>query len=101
MNEIKCPHCGEVFQVDEAGYAAISAQVRTVEFDKEVRDRTEALHRELEALQREALTEAKAQHQQDLAEKDQEILRLKEQAKKLIKWVKKLSLNTVKKNYTK
>ncbi len=81
MNEIKCPHCGEVFQVDEAGYAAISAQVRTVEFDKEVRDRTEALHRELEALQREALTEAKAQHQQDLAEKDQEILRLKEQAK--------------------
>ena len=29
MNEIKCPHCGKVFQVDEAGYAAILAQVRT------------------------------------------------------------------------
>lgn len=23
MREIKCPKCGEVFQVDESGYAAI------------------------------------------------------------------------------
>ncbi len=76
MNRIKCPHCGAEFQVDEADYAAISAQVRTQEFDKELRDRTEALHRELEALQREALTEAKARHQRELAAKDQEILRL-------------------------
>lgn len=28
MQEIKCPKCGEVFQVDEAGYAAIVKQVR-------------------------------------------------------------------------
>lgn len=27
MQEIKCPKCGEVFQVDEAGYAAIVKQV--------------------------------------------------------------------------
>lgn len=79
MNRIKCPHCGAEFQVDEADYAAISAQVRTQEFDKELRDRTEALHRELEALQREALTEAKARHQRELAAKDQEILRLHDQ----------------------
>lgn len=36
MQEIKCPKCGEVFQVDESGYAAIVKQVRDKEFDKEV-----------------------------------------------------------------
>ncbi len=39
MQEIKCPKCGEVFQVDESGYAAIVKQVRDKEFDKELRDR--------------------------------------------------------------
>lgn len=27
MSEIKCPHCGEVFKVDEQGYAAIAIGV--------------------------------------------------------------------------
>ena len=33
MQEIRCPHCGEVFQVDESGYAQIVQQVR----DKELK----------------------------------------------------------------
>ena len=32
MNEIKCPHCGEVFKVDASGYADIVKQVRNAEF---------------------------------------------------------------------
>lgn len=28
MNEIKCPKCGTVFQVDETGYADIVKQIR-------------------------------------------------------------------------
>ena len=36
MQEIKCPNCGEVFQVDESGYAQILSQVRDKEFDKEI-----------------------------------------------------------------
>ena len=36
MQEIKCPKCGEVFQVDESGYAQIVQQVRNKEFDKEL-----------------------------------------------------------------
>lgn len=36
MNEIKCPQCGTVFQVDEAGYAAIARQVRDGEFAREI-----------------------------------------------------------------
>ena len=39
MQEIRCPHCGEVFQVDEAGYAAIVKQVRDKEFAREVETR--------------------------------------------------------------
>lgn len=43
MQEIKCPKCGEIFQVDETGYAAIVKQVRDKEFMKDLSER-EALH---------------------------------------------------------
>ena len=36
MQEIKCPKCGEVFQIDEAGYAEIVKQVRNREFNEEL-----------------------------------------------------------------
>ena len=39
MNEIKCPNCQKVFQVDESGYAAILKQVHDAEFDKEIERR--------------------------------------------------------------
>lgn len=39
MQEIKCPKCGEVFQVDDSGYAAIVKQVRDKEFNKEISNR--------------------------------------------------------------
>ncbi|MBR2779187.1 MAG: DUF2130 domain-containing protein [Firmicutes bacterium] len=39
MQEIKCPHCGKVFQVDESGYAQILQQVRDREFEKELERR--------------------------------------------------------------
>ena len=42
MEEIKCPKCGEVFQIDETSYAAIVKQVRDTEFEKEIRQRETA-----------------------------------------------------------
>lgn len=36
MHEIRCPRCGEVFQVDESGYTAIVKQVRDSEFEKDL-----------------------------------------------------------------
>ncbi len=39
MAEIKCPKCGEVFQVDESGYEQIVRQVRDKEFAKELERR--------------------------------------------------------------
>lgn len=76
-NEIKCPHCGTVFTIDEAEYANIVQQVRTVEFEAELHARLaeaeKAQQTEIE------LAEAKlAQKLQiDAAEKDAEIERLK------------------------
>lgn len=63
MHEIKCPHCGQVFTVDETGYAAILSQVRDAEF-----------HRAL--VEREAQLKASAEDARKLlqlsAEKDKE-----------------------------
>lgn len=58
MEELKCPHCGKVFKVDEAGYAAIVSQVRTEQLQHDVEQR---LH--------ELLSQAETQHQADLLKK--------------------------------
>ena len=81
MNEIRCPNCGKVFQVDEAGDAAIVSQVHNEQFEKELADRSAALRREMEASGKNALTELAMKHERELAAKDQEILRLREGAK--------------------
>ena len=39
MQEIKCPNCGEVFQVDESSYDSIAKQVRDKEFSREIEQR--------------------------------------------------------------
>lgn len=46
MHEIKCPHCGRAFTIDEAGYADIAKQVRDREFDAQLHDRLEVAERE-------------------------------------------------------
>lgn len=43
MQEIKCPHCGQVFTVDESGYQQIVSQVRDREFQKELERREQEL----------------------------------------------------------
>ena len=48
MQEIKCPKCGEVFAVDESGYAQILSQVRDKEFDKEIRQREKLIESQKE-----------------------------------------------------
>ncbi len=42
MHEIRCPKCGEVFQVDESGYTAIVKQIRDHVFEEELREREQA-----------------------------------------------------------
>ena len=81
MNEIKCPNCGKVFQVDEAGYASIVSQVRNALFEKEVADRVSSVRRESAAVQEKALAELETKHRQELAGRELEITRLKESAR--------------------
>ena len=77
MPEIKCPKCGEVFTVDESGYAAIIGQVRNAEFDKEVREREALLAKEKEKELSFIKTQAKMEQEQSTAALKQEIERLK------------------------
>ena len=37
MNEIKCPNCGKIFQIDENDYESIVKQIRDHEFEKEIK----------------------------------------------------------------
>lgn len=77
MQEIKCPKCGEVFQVDESGYAAIVKQVRDREFEKEISERENVYKTEKDSAVKVAVTMAQSQKDKEIAEKDLEIARLK------------------------
>ncbi len=79
MQEIKCPKCGEVFQVDEAGYAAIVQQIRDREFKKETAGYEEKYRKEKEDAIALVHSEAKLALQQQEAEKDRQITELKNQ----------------------
>lgn len=48
MPEIKCPNCGEVFQIDESSYDSIVKQVRDHEFNEELLRRDKEHKKELE-----------------------------------------------------
>ena len=69
MQEIKCPKCGEVFQVDESGYAAIVKQVRDKEFEKEVQERENAHKSDKDSAIKLAVTKAEADKDKEIAEK--------------------------------
>lgn len=79
MPKIKCPKCGEVFTVDESGYAAILAQVRDDEFHKAVQE--QVIHIEKEKQNELKLAENKAQMDKEKSEAslNQEITTLKAQ----------------------
>ena len=48
MTDIKCPKCGEVFKVDQAGYADIAKQVRDKEFAQALQEKLDQADREKE-----------------------------------------------------
>ena len=90
MQEIRCPRCGEVFQIDEAGYAAIVKQVRDREFQQEINDqetrlineRKAALAAQKKALDAErelAVKDALSRQEKDLAGKEKETAELQAQ----------------------
>ena len=83
MQEIKCPKCGEVFVVDESGYANIVKQVRDKEFARELKKREEELkdaqQKDLDLVrleQKNQLDKALSAKDSELSEKDKKIQEL-------------------------
>ena len=76
MPEIRCPKCGEVFTVDESGYAAIVSQIKDAEFHKELCERVA----QLEKSKNDELTLIKTQA---VAEKDKSIFELNKEIENL------------------
>ena len=78
MQEIQCPHCGKMFQVDETGYAAIVRQVRDREFEKEIHAREAVFQQSKEDAVNLASLEARNRMAASLAEKDALIAQLQQ-----------------------
>lgn len=55
MKEIKCPHCGQLFTIDESNYDSIVKQIRDHEFYDELKKRETEYNEKLE-LQKELVT---------------------------------------------
>ena len=86
MHEIKCPKCGEVFQVDESGYAELLSQVRNEAFEEELHKRARELEdknksdlKMAQMQQEKTFAEALTDKDKELANKEMEIQKLKNQ----------------------
>ncbi|MDR2895689.1 MAG: DUF2130 domain-containing protein [Propionibacteriaceae bacterium] len=71
--EIRCPHCGEVFSLDDRGYADIARQVRDAEFDRQVGAQAEAAARDKQAAVELAQAQAEQERTAVLAAKQAEL----------------------------
>lgn len=101
--ELKCPKCGTTFSVDEADYAAIVSQVKSIEFQTEVDRRMEELHRRNSAEQKLVVEKNQREFQEklnskelEINKKDGEISQLKQQLNSLsqakdLEFVKRLT----------
>lgn len=76
MAELKCPHCGEVFKVDDSGYAAILQQVRGKEFEQELTLRLRDKLEKAQSDMREHLAKVGAEYSKQLSDKQEEITKL-------------------------
>lgn len=89
MNQIKCPHCGEEFTLNDEGYLNIINQVKTKEFNQEIHQRLEQLKVQNQKDIEIERTKVESNFLQKLSLKEQELQSLKdkilnsEQAKSL------------------
>lgn len=73
MKEIKCPNCGQVFQVDESGYAQIVQQVRDQEFERELSKREKELADKRESDLQLVRMEQEKEYNKTISDKDSEL----------------------------
>ncbi len=77
MHEIKCPHCGKAFTIDEAGYADILKQVRDEDFERQLHDRLELADQDKRNAVELAEIKGANESQKAVAKKEMEIQELR------------------------
>lgn len=78
---VKCPNCKEVFKVDDSVFTDIVKQVRDTQFQEEVNTRLAAAEKEKASALELNEAKVKANYQEILAKKEQEINELKFKSK--------------------
>ena len=68
MAELKCPHCGKTFKVDDTSYADILSQVRNREFEEELHARLKDVEKQAHADRDLALAKQEAAQTKKIAE---------------------------------
>ena len=94
MNEIKCPKCGTVFQINETDYESIVKQIRDSEFVHEIELRENLLKKEKENAIKLAINDTEKELNKKINEKDLEIINLKNQIESNTKELKNDLENT-------
>ena len=77
MNEIKCPSCGKVFQIDEKDYESIVKQIRNHEFEEEIQRREKEFAKEKDNELEKLENKLNLKNTIELSNKDKEIEKLK------------------------
>ena len=77
MNEIKCPKCGTLFNIDEQDYDSIIKQIRDHEFEKQIQQREKIFENEKENALKLNSSELEKKYQIELLKKDEELNKLK------------------------
>lgn len=91
MAELKCPHCGQAFTVDDAELSSIISQIRDKEFNKDVEKRIEELENnleekhkiELDSLRNQVILEINESHSKELDKLKKQIEKVESDKTKL------------------
>ena len=98
MAELKCPHCGQAFTVDDTELSSIVSQIRDGEFERDLRDRVDELREhmsrehELELKSRLAEAELKKsdRYEKEMAKLSESVQELKGENTRLNEHIMKL-----------
>lgn len=81
MNEIKCPNCGTIFQIDENDYESIVKQVRDSEFTKEISIRDKEYQKDKENSIKLIKIELEKKYSEEISKKELTITNLQNELK--------------------
>lgn len=91
MAELKCPHCGQAFTVDDAELSSIISQIRNTEFDKDLHNRVNEVEKhlkekhelEMDARENEIRLQVKENHDKEIEELQRKLRAAEDKANSL------------------